>query len=362
MVEVVRSKHRPDAAHVEAVRASLAPLLRPDRAEPPATIPDPFGAGTLHVAVTRFGVGDDHGVLVAGSRNADFPTEQDRLLLGVGANQTAIVVQRRRAEEQVARAAGVAAGHARQHRRCGHRHRHRGPGHVPERRGRVADRLDARTRPRASRSTTVFRIVNEQTRQPVENPVARVLREGVVVGLANHTVLIARDGTERPIDDSAAPIRDAAGKVVGVVLVFRDVTEQQRAERQRNARLAVTQALSEAASVEDGASGVLRAVCENLGWDVGFFWTVNDEGEALVCRQAGTGPDVPVDEFETASCSRTFEQGRRASGPGVGERQTGLDTRHRTGRELPPPRLRRRVTACTAPSPVPSSSATRRSA
>ena len=99
VVEVVRSKHGPDAAHVEAVRAALAPLLRPDRAEPPATIPDPFGAGTLHVAVTRFGVGDDHGVLVAGSRSADFPTEQDRLLLGVGANQTAIVVQRRRAEE-----------------------------------------------------------------------------------------------------------------------------------------------------------------------------------------------------------------------------------------------------------------------
>ena len=53
----------------------------------------------------------------------------------------------------------------------------------------------------------VFRIVNEQTRQPVENPATRALREGVVVGLANHTVLIAKDGTERPIDDSAAPIR-----------------------------------------------------------------------------------------------------------------------------------------------------------
>ena len=67
----------------------------------PATIPDPFGGGTLHVAVTRFGVSDDHGILVTGSCNPSFPTEQDRLLLGVGANQTAIVVQRRRAEEQV---------------------------------------------------------------------------------------------------------------------------------------------------------------------------------------------------------------------------------------------------------------------
>ena len=85
------------------MRAALAPLLRPDRADPPAAIPAPSGDGMLHVAVARFGVGDDHGVLVAGSRNAGFPTERDRLLLGVGANQTAIVVQRRRAEEALRR-------------------------------------------------------------------------------------------------------------------------------------------------------------------------------------------------------------------------------------------------------------------
>ena len=54
----------------------------------------------------------------------------------------------------------------------------------------------------------VFRIINEQTRQPAENPVFRVLREGTVVDLANNTVLIAREGEERPIDDCAAPIRD----------------------------------------------------------------------------------------------------------------------------------------------------------
>ena len=59
---------------------------------------------------------------------------------------------------------------------------------------------------------SVFQIVNEETRQPVENPAVRALREGVVVGLANHTLLIAKDGTERPIDDSAAPIRNAAGR------------------------------------------------------------------------------------------------------------------------------------------------------
>ena len=75
----------------------------------------------------------------------------------------------------------------------------------------------------------VFKIVNARTRAPVENPVGRVLKEGAVAGLANHTTLIARDGSERHIEDSAAPVRDAAQRTIGAVLIFRDVTEQRRA-------------------------------------------------------------------------------------------------------------------------------------
>jgi PAS domain S-box-containing protein len=77
----------------------------------------------------------------------------------------------------------------------------------------------------------VFHIVNENTRQSVENPALRALRDGTIVGLANHTLLISRDGTERPIDDCAAPIRDADGNVLGSVLVFRDITERRRSEQ-----------------------------------------------------------------------------------------------------------------------------------
>ena len=77
----------------------------------------------------------------------------------------------------------------------------------------------------------VFHIINEHTRQIVESPVDKVLRLGVVVGLANHTLLIARDGRETPIDDSGAPIRAEDGKMYGVVLVFRDFTAQKIAER-----------------------------------------------------------------------------------------------------------------------------------
>lgn len=76
----------------------------------------------------------------------------------------------------------------------------------------------------------IFHIINEQSRQPVENPALRALREGTIVGLANHTVLITKDGAEWPIDDSAAPIRNEQGEVAGVVLVFRDITERRRLE------------------------------------------------------------------------------------------------------------------------------------
>lgn len=82
----------------------------------------------------------------------------------------------------------------------------------------------------------VFRIVNEYTEVPVDHPVAKVIRSGGIVGLANHTVLISRDGRRIPIDDSGAPIRHE-GALVGIVVVFRDVTERRRAERER-ARLA----------------------------------------------------------------------------------------------------------------------------
>ena len=92
----------------------------------------------------------------------------------------------------------------------------------------------------------IFKIVNEVTRATVESPVEKVLREGQVVGLANHTVLLARDGSEVPIDDSGAPIRDERGRTSGVVLVFHDVTEQRKVERVRALQAAIVESSSEA--------------------------------------------------------------------------------------------------------------------
>jgi PAS domain S-box-containing protein len=106
--------------------------------------------------------------------------------------------------------------------------------------------------------TVVCRIVNEVTRQTVENPVMRVLREGIVVGLANQTLLLSRDGVERPIDDSAAPIYDAQGQLQGVVLVFRDVTEQRRAEAART-HLAAIVASSDDAIIGKTLEGIITS-------------------------------------------------------------------------------------------------------
>jgi PAS domain S-box-containing protein len=298
---------------------------------------------------------------------------------------------------------------------------------------------EARGRPLGA----VFRTLDEQSRQPVENAVARVLREGAVVGVGDHTVLIARDGTERPIADSAAPIRDAAGAAVGVVLTFRDVTgqrqaekevrdsaarkaavletaldciitmdhegkvvefnpaaektfgygraevagrelgeliippylrehyrtgfarylatgegpvlnrrlelpalradgtefpvelavariptdgpplftaylrdisERARAEARRSARLAVTQVLAQAATVREAAVGVLRAVCESLGWDAGFFWTLDGAAGVLRCLEGWHRPEVTVTEFEATSRQGAFEKGKGLPG------------------------------------------------
>ena len=90
----------------------------------------------------------------------------------------------------------------------------------------------------------VFRIVNEASRQPVDNPALRALRQGVVVGLANHTILIKKDGSECPIDDSAAPIRNEQGHVSGCVLIFRDVTAQRLVEREKANQLLTAQLLA----------------------------------------------------------------------------------------------------------------------
>src|SRR5262249_22677841 len=76
----------------------------------------------------------------------------------------------------------------------------------------------------------VFRIINDKSRQPADDPAAKILRLGTMVGLASHTALLSRDGRETPIDNCGTPIRGDCGAVVGAVLVFRDVTQRRQAD------------------------------------------------------------------------------------------------------------------------------------
>ena len=134
----------------------------------------------------------------------------------------------------------------------------------------------------------VFRIVNEQTRNTVENPALRAVRDGVVVGLANHTILIARDGTEHPIDDSAAPIRDAAGVITGAVLVFRDITQRKRAEEELEEQLRLLQlgsevgrALIEVDSLPHMLNHCAEALVQHLHGAFARIWTLNPDNDVL---------------------------------------------------------------------------------
>ena len=96
----------------------------------------------------------------------------------------------------------------------------------------------------------VFDIVNKETRRPVENPVKKVFREGKVVGLADHTLLISKNRTEFDIEDSAAPIVTGVGERLGVVLVFRDITEKKLAEEETKRQKELLQLILQ--SIADG--------------------------------------------------------------------------------------------------------------
>ncbi|MBC8104608.1 MAG: SpoIIE family protein phosphatase, partial [Cytophagales bacterium] len=128
----------------------------------------------------------------------------------------------------------------------------------------------------------IFPILSETNRQPVQNPIDRVFREGIIVGLANHTILPSRDGTEYAIDDSGAPIRDEAGAIVGAVLIFRDISERRQLEREQEAlarREAVENRIGEALRANlpprEIQARATAALGESLGADRCYLTLVN---------------------------------------------------------------------------------------
>ena len=160
---------------------------------------------------------------------------------------------------------------------------------------RVAEQLTGWSRAEAVGQplARVFRIVNEATREPVEIPTERALGEGVVVGLANPTILIRKNGSEAPIDDSAAPIRDGAGHVLGCVLVFRDIAERKANER---------------------ALGNARSRLELIVTDMAIPTMVYaEDGEVLIVNRAWSAiSGYPAAELATLSDWTARAYGQRA--------------------------------------------------
>ena len=152
---------------------------------------------------------------------------------------------------------------------------------------------DARGKP----FNRVFHIIHEETREEMEDPVGKVLRVGGIMGLSNHVLLVAKDGTERPIADSASPIRDVLGEIAGVVLVFRDRSEQRRVRRLMQARPVLldyatrhtpdellTRALDEICVLADSPIGFCRLLKPRWASLAPLHWSTRTLGEFCEVR------------------------------------------------------------------------------
>ena len=169
----------------------------------------------------------------------------------------------------------------------------------------VAEKLTAWTQKEAIGLPLIeiFRIINEDTRQTVDNPAAKVLRSGIVVGLANHTMLVARDGRETPIDDCGSPIIDDGGEVTGTVLVFRDITDR----RQYDGALRRAQAELAAVGQRTMLGELAVAIAHEVGQPVA---AININCDALLRMLRADSPDL---ERVRAATQRASRDARRAA-------------------------------------------------
>jgi PAS domain S-box-containing protein len=167
----------------------------------------------------------------------------------------------------------------------------------------------------------VFSIINEETRQPVTNPVDKVLQEGTIIGLANHTVLVRRDGMDIPIDDTAAPILDSTGSLFGVVLIFRDVSDEKRTAARREFIVRAGEALSATVDYRESLTLIVQqAVPQLADW---CAVSILEPGESAPVQ-------IAVAHVDPAKAASARELGQRY--PPDPNAVTGVPNVIRTGR------------------------------
>ena len=160
----------------------------------------------------------------------------------------------------------------------------------------------------------IFRIQDEKTGVPIDNPADRVLSTGAMIHLTDYTVLLDRTGAERSIDDSAAPIKDQRGNLVGAVLVFRDITERRHSERRSTAQHEVTRVLAESPSLQEAAGQILTALCETLRFDFGILWTYDKEESKARVVQIWHRANPQLEHFERICRTVKFRLGEGLPG------------------------------------------------
>jgi PAS domain S-box-containing protein len=304
--EVVRTAQSAGLVYApQAISQALAGWLEVGEVLP-SSLPDPVGGGSVRLLSWPFGYNAEYGVFVAGSREADFPTDEDHMLISVALNQAAVMLQRRRAEVAI-----------REYEKTRLRMTAIVDGCEDAIIAKTLDGLIESWNPGAER---LYGYTAEEIRGkpislliPPDHPeeLAAIMERLKRGGRINpyETVRVRKDGRRLDVSVSISPIKDARGAVVGASVIARDVSERRRAERRRAARLAVTQALTEAATVGEAVPRILQIVCESLGWDVGALWTVDEEAHILRCVEVWRQPSVHVPEFEADGRRRTFAPG-----------------------------------------------------
>jgi PAS domain S-box-containing protein len=169
----------------------------------------------------------------------------------------------------------------------------------------------------------IFNIINEETRKPADNPVFNVLQKGCVVGLANHTLLICKSGVEIPIDDSGAPIKTSDGKTIGVVLVFRDISERKlneakllKVNRTLRAISNTNQALIRSINEVSFLQQACKIIVEDCGYKMVWVGLAEDNPEKTVRPVAYAGFDAGYIEALNVTWA-DLERGRGPTGTAI---------------------------------------------